>query len=120
MIRSMPDWAQKILPVDMEEAAVLLGCSRRFLVDVIRDHQHFERRGTRKVFYPEHIALLREAIACRSSKSNGGTASLTPLAPSVESAYDKALALATRKEPKSNARSTKRGSGNVITMVRKP
>jgi hypothetical protein len=56
---SLPAWAEAIVPVDMDGAAAVLGIARRTLVDVIRDHPHYERRGTRKVFYPEHIALLQ-------------------------------------------------------------
>ena len=58
----LPKWAEAIVPVDMEGAAALLGIARRTLVDVIRDHPHYEPRGTRKVFYPEHIAALKLAI----------------------------------------------------------
>jgi hypothetical protein len=46
----------------MDGAAVLLGISRRFLIDAIKDHPHFERRGAKKVFYPEHIAALQIAL----------------------------------------------------------
>lgn len=63
MTRALPAWAQNIVPVGMDEAAILLGISRRFLVDVIAKHQHYERRGVRKVFYPEHINRLRLIIA---------------------------------------------------------
>lgn len=120
MTRALPAWAEAVAPVDMEGAALLLGVSRRYLVDVIAAHPHYERRGVRKVFYPEHIALLREALKCPVSESNGATASPTPLEPSTESAFDAALRLATIKPQKSNARSTKPASGNVIRMERKP
>lgn len=119
MSRALPAWAQNIVPVDMDEAAILLGISRRFLVDVIAKHQHYERRGNRKVFYPEHIALLREAISCRTLSSNPAKAFTTPLEPLPESAYEKALALATRQSQRNSARSTKLGSGNVITMAKR-
>src|SRR5690606_42022093 len=100
-------------------AALILGISRRFLVDVIGKHKHYERRGNRKVFYPEHIAMLREALNCQTSASSKETAFGTPLEPSTESAFERAYALATKSARKSNARSSRRGSGNVIPMERK-
>lgn len=101
---ALPTWAEKITPVDMDGAATLLGVSRRYLVDVLRDHPLYEPRGTKKVFYPEHIAQLREAICEQSrEKANSSTSNQTMKLASTsspallpESAYDKALALATR------------------------
>lgn len=119
MTRSLPSWAEKLVPVDMDEAAILLGISRRFLVDVIAEAPHYERRGVRKVFYPEHIALLREAIACQTSSSKPVKASTTPLGLLPESAYEKALALATKPLPKNSVRSTKLERGNVISMAKR-
>ncbi len=77
----------------MDEAAFALNVSRRFLVDVIAEHKHYEPRGVRKVFYPEHIALLREAILCQGSarKNEKAPASGMPLELSTESAFEKAL-----------------------------
>lgn len=60
---ALPIWAQNIVPVDMDGAAILLGVSRRFLVDVLREHRHYELRGTKKVFYPEHIEKLKIIIS---------------------------------------------------------
>lgn len=45
MSRALPKWTDGILPVDMDGAALLLGVSRRFLVDEIKAHPHYERRG---------------------------------------------------------------------------
>ncbi len=53
---ALPAWAENMRPVDMEGAAALLGIARRTLVDVIRHNPHYEKRGVKKVFYPEHIA----------------------------------------------------------------
>lgn len=63
---AMPAWTESLVPVDMNGAARMLGVSRRFLVDTIRDHPHYESRGRKKVFYPEHIIQLREALKCVS------------------------------------------------------
>lgn len=118
---ALPEWAQKIAPVDMDGAAVLLGVSRRFLVDVIKAHPHYESRGVRKVFYPEHIAQLRDALCQDSnSKTEMITGSGMPLALSEESAFDEALRLATRKKPKRQGHFSKRGFGKVIPMAKKP
>ena len=100
MTRALPAWTEGMVPIDMDGAAILLGVSRRFLVDELKIHPHFERRGVKKVFYPEHIALLREKISCRASESNGATVSPTPPEPSTESAYERALALAMPPKPK--------------------
>lgn len=116
---TLPAWTQNIVPVDMDTAAILLGVSRRFLVDEIKRHPHYERRGVKKMFYPEHIALLREKMSCQALSPKPATVSGTPLEPSTESAFEKALALATKKLPKNNAPSLKRSSGNVIPMAKK-
>ncbi|MER9217932.1 hypothetical protein NKI48_03205 [Mesorhizobium sp. M0644] len=120
MTRTLPAWTEGLVPIDMDGAAILLGVSRRFLVDEIKDNPHFERRGVKKVFYPEHIALLREKISCRASNQTNAKVSGTPLEPSTESAYEKALALATKPKPGNSARSTKQSSGNVIPMAKPP
>lgn len=65
--QALPSWTNNIVPVDMDGAAVLLGISRRFLVDVIRQHKHYEPRGNRKVFYPEHINRLKVVISSHRS-----------------------------------------------------
>jgi hypothetical protein len=109
-----------MVPVDMNGAAVLLGVSRRFLVDVIKVHKHFEPRGAKKLFYPEHIALIREALSCQTSNCKSGKEFGMPLEPLAESAYDKALKLATANEQRSKQPSSTRGSGNVLRLVRKP
>lgn len=120
MGRDLPAWAAKIEPLDMDRAAVVLGISRRTLVDVIKQRPHYERRGVKKVFYPEHIDALREGLnQWRGSKSNSEAGSTTPLGPLPETAYEKALALVQRSKPKNSARSSKRGSGNVIPMETK-
>lgn len=117
-MNELPEWAKSMTPVDMDGAAVLLGVSRRFLIDVLKQHRHYEQRGNRKVFYPEHVELLRESLKCQTSKSKSETVSGTPLEPLMESVYERALALATGNARKSNVRSSKRGSGNVIPMAR--
>jgi hypothetical protein len=120
MAKPLPSWATDLTPVDMDGAAVLLGISRRFLVDVIGQHKHYEQRGNRKVFYPEHIAALREALCHSKSKIETGKASGTSLEPSTESAFEEALKLATGKQPLNNARSSRPSSGNVVPMAKRP
>ena len=123
---ALPKWAEAIVPLDMDGAASVLGVSRRTLVDIIGAHPHYERRGTKKVFYPEHIALLRESIcqnggkASVSGQSNKLLGSGMPLGLLPESAYDRALALATKDGHKNSSPRSKRESGNVISMARKP
>ena len=95
---SLPSWAVHMQPLDMAGAALVLGISRRTLVELLKTLPHFELRGTRKVFYPEHIEALREGIRrCQGSKQSDVTASSTPSAPLPGSAFERALALVTRR-----------------------
>lgn len=50
MTSDLPDWAKAMQPVSMDGCAIVLGISRRMLVDVIKKHPHYERRGAKKVF----------------------------------------------------------------------
>lgn len=108
----------------MDSAAELLGIGRRTLTDVLKRHQHYERRGVKKVFYPEHIALLREAIECHGLKPKVSRSSASRefgmrMEAWPESALDKALALATTPKPKNSAPNSRPDFGNVLPMVRK-
>lgn len=62
MAIALPEWARQLAPVDMDGAAIVLGVSRRFLIDVLKEHPHYERRGAKYVFYPEHIAKLKYIV----------------------------------------------------------
>ena len=93
---SLPKWAEQIEPVDMNGAARLLGVSRRTLTDILRRHPVYERRGKKKVFYPEQIRELRERL-CSDSKQTKRPASGRFTAPSRGSVLGEALALATSK-----------------------
>ncbi len=125
---ALPTWAEKMTPVDMSGAAALLGVSRRYLVNVLRAHPHYESRGVKKVFYPEHIARLREAIGEQSpEKANSSTSSPTPTLASgksaallPETAFDRALALASRKTRSNLPHASKRGSAKVLPMAKRP
>lgn len=96
----LPEWARLMVPVDMNGAALLLGVSRRFLIEALKQHPHYERRGAKYVFYPEHIATLRSELASQRSATPKKAVSAMPLARSAESAYEAALKLASRKPPK--------------------
>jgi hypothetical protein len=100
MALPLPEWARLMVPVDMNGAALLLGVSRRFLIDALKQHPHYERRGAKYVFYPEHIATLREELASQESTSPKEAISGMPLARSAGSAYEAALELASGKSPK--------------------
>jgi hypothetical protein len=89
-----------MVPVDMNGAALLLGVSRRFLIEALKQHPHYERRGAKYVFYPEHIAVLRAELASQGSTTVKRSVSGIPLARSPESAYEAALELANGKRPK--------------------
>ena len=61
----LPDWAEA--PIDIKQAAVALGVSRKTL-DVVMKNPcfiagiHFELRGKRKIFYREHIVAMRKEM----------------------------------------------------------
>lgn len=68
---SLPDWV--VQPLDMKGAALALGISERTLFDALKIHPHYELRGRKKVFYPEHISQLRRDLNKCASRSNGST-----------------------------------------------
>lgn len=90
----LPAWAAEQVPIGMDDAATVLGVSRRYLVDVLRDHPHFERRGVKKVFYPEHIAGLREALRQRVAMGAPERSPQAALDPMPDRAFERAIALA--------------------------
>ena len=117
---ALPLWAAQIEPLNMGEAARVLGMSRRKLSDEIRTHPYYERRGTRKVFYPEHIdALRREISQCQVSGSLKEAASTTPPEPLPGSALEEALALVTDGTLKNSGHSMKPCFSNVVHMARR-
>ena len=56
----LPSWA--IEPIDMNGAAAVLGVSRRTFIAILARHPHYELRGRKKVFYPEHITLISRPL----------------------------------------------------------
>ena len=58
----LPKWAADMEPINMDQAARVLGICKRTLTDMLKDHPYYELRGrVKKVFYPEHIMQLRKA-----------------------------------------------------------
>src|SRR5512146_110976 len=49
-------------PLDMNQAAVALGISRRALQDLVASHPHYYINGNRKLFEESDIAALRFAM----------------------------------------------------------
>lgn len=68
-------------PLDLNQAADRLGISRRTLSAAIQSLRHYELRGRKKVFYPEHIAALRKEMHECASNSSGGKAGPISTAP---------------------------------------
>ncbi|RMC37525.1 hypothetical protein C9E81_01875 [Paracoccus alkanivorans] len=118
MGRSLPSWADE--PLDRHQAARALGICSRTLTDRLKQWPYYERRGRKLVFYPEHIRQLREAFKCQDCSSKSEAERGTPPEPLAANAFEKALELATRGKPKNSGRNTKRGSGNVIPMAKRP
>lgn len=75
-------------PVGMDEAAAMLGISRRTLTDALKTLPFYELRGRVKVFYPEHIDALRKGMhrcACQSDGSKAGPMHTASVPTAIES-----------------------------------
>ncbi|KQT54585.1 hypothetical protein ASG43_03095 [Aureimonas sp. Leaf454] len=102
---TLPKWAERLEPVDIEGAARILGVSRRGMSEILKKHPFYEKRGNRKVLYPEHIEQIRESMAWQGSHRKSVTAGGTRSVRLVDVASAKALALATagkRRKPSLN------------------
>ncbi|MEP0147111.1 MAG: hypothetical protein ABJE77_19465 [Tateyamaria sp.] len=80
---NMPSSNWATAPLNMEGAATALGVSLRTMFDVVKAHPHYERRGRKKVFYPEHIEMLRKGLNECASQSNGTMDGPMPTAPAL-------------------------------------
>ncbi len=63
-------------PIGMDDAARAIGVCRRLLSDILARHPHYETRGRtgrKKVFYPEHIDRIREALQCEKTGNPNST-----------------------------------------------
>jgi hypothetical protein len=77
----LPDWCE--IPIDIKQAALVLGVSKRKLIDALKAAEvkaglHFELRGTKKVFYRENILALRKVMTQCASKSPNEMGSFKP------------------------------------------
>ena len=77
MQKPLPGWAE--LPIDINQAALTLGISKRMLIDTLKNPEvqagaHFELRGSKKVFYRENILALRKVMTQCASRSQQGSA----------------------------------------------
>ena len=70
-VKKLPNWALELEPIGMDEAAHVLGISRRKLTTVIAQHPYFEKNGRRKIFRHYHIRNLLEAISCQNGSQDG-------------------------------------------------
>lgn len=99
-----PAWL--IAPVGMDDAAHALGISRTTLTESLKRLPYYERRGAKKVFYPEHIERLRRELHACASGSNGLTVGPTSTAPApmapVSAVLSELAMLARRKKPARN------------------
>ena len=87
----LPTWAAEMTPLNMDQAALVLGISRRTLTDLLKAHPHYELRGrVEKVFYAEHIAKLRR-VEWGSQPDSVKAASIRLAAPAQEGALESAL-----------------------------
>lgn len=89
-------------PLDMQGAAEALGISRRTLVDALKDLPHYELRGRKKVFYPEHISALRRGMhRCaleRKRLTDGGMSTAPVLMGSASESLSRLATLAAQRK----------------------
>lgn len=89
---TLPSWA--IQPLDMDGAAIALGVCRRTLVEIIKKHPYYERRGKKKVFYPEDIKRIREGLKnCKKRGNPNGTKNTATQSTSLSKAEEYANVL---------------------------
>src|SRR5215831_20536395 len=84
----------------MDEAAVEMRVSRRWLQDFIQQYPYYRLAGRKKLFTPEHIARLIEAMPCPGNSSRRAPvrrAGITSAARTSASDLTTALELARRK-----------------------
>ena len=108
-----------VAPLNMKAAAVALGICKRSLTAYVQDFEYYERRGSRKVFYQEHIDALREAIdRCSESKPIVKPASGKSAAPSGAGVLERARRHATEKRRRVLQRQSSANTGNVVRLER--
>ncbi len=86
-----------IEPIGMDDAARAIGVCRRLLSDILARHPHYETRGRtgrKKVFYPEHIDRIREALRCEKTGNPNSTPNTDGRSNSRSKAGEFAAALA--------------------------
>lgn len=83
------DWA--IEPLTMDAAARALGICRRTLTESLKTLPYYDQRGTKKVFYPEHIDALRNGLNKCALRSNGLTDGRSCTAPAQMASGSDAL-----------------------------
>lgn len=113
--RQIPDWAE--VPLAQAEAAKALGMSYRAFYDLLRVMEHGDqpiceyrgKGGSRRVFYSEQIALLRDLQCRRKPKrkppgprpgtktSGGGSSTSTSMDRELADAYKYFEELRTKK-----------------------
>ena len=105
-------------PLTMKGAADELGICKRSLTVYVQDFPYYERRGSRKVFYPEHLDALREAIdRCSRSQPILKPASGKLAAPSGAGVLERARRRATEKRRRVLQRQSKGNTGNVVPLA---
>lgn len=108
-------------PISMDEAAEHLGVSKTTLTKAIKRLPYYELRGRKKVFYPEHIAQLRQGMHECALQSNGSTdgpmRTELPLMAKESAALSALKTLAKQRKP---GHTLRRDFGEKRTMGRRP
>lgn len=112
----LPEWAARMEPVGMAQAARLLGISKRTLTKVLKQHPHYELRGTKKVFYPEHVQKLRRVKWDSKSSWTPKRASSRSAAPSGATELERAQRRETERQRRQQRAQQSANTGNVVPL----
>src|SRR5580765_8117764 len=108
------------MPTTPKQFAAERGISERAVRKKARDLGTYRILGKTMWFEDEDVQALREALKgpCPSPSSAAARPGTTG-APSTDTGFEAALELLTKSERNASPRSSRRGSGNVISMGRR-
>ena len=91
-------------PKTIDEAAAFFRVKRRFFQDFIKDHPFYHPFGRRKLFFPEDLARIKEALPtpCPSNSAPRAKArrlTMKSAAPTSESTLSELRKLLTKSRP---------------------
>ena len=105
-------------PMTEAQVAADLHCSLRWLRGHRKKHGLARRAGRAINYFEDDYALLVETLPCPSNSYNAGKSG-TCAAPSQDRVSMKLRELLTQAKPRNTAKSDRRNSGTVVSMVKR-